>query len=79
MEIIILIAGIIILLDGITYFVAFRDSAFRRWLSERRDRPWMRIWPPARWALDSEKARLATGIIQTLLGIFLVSLYCLQG
>lgn len=75
MNALVLIAGIIILADGIAYFTAFCDPGFRKWLEKRRERPWMKIWPPARWALDSEKARLATGAIQTLIGLFLIILY----
>ncbi len=74
MRIILLTAGILIFLDGLTYYLSLPGSSYRKWLSERRDRKWMRMWPPAQRALDSERARLLTGIVQSILGIFIILL-----
>lgn len=72
---ILLIIGFLFIFDGILYFFLVPGSLLREWLSERRDEAWVKIWPPARWALASEKARLAAGTIQTLLGVLIVLLY----
>ncbi len=77
MEILLLIAGAVILMDGVAYFLVLPGSEFREWLSARRGRAWMRAWPPVQWALDSEKARLSIGVIQSVLGIALISVYYL--
>ena len=68
------IAGVLILADGLTYFFSLPSSKFRNWLKARRDRWWMRMWPPAGWALDSENKRIAIGIVQSLIGLLLILL-----
>ncbi|MCD5391094.1 hypothetical protein LR007_04435 [candidate division NPL-UPA2 bacterium] len=69
-----LIVGLLIFGDGATYFFSLPSSKYRAWLRERRERWWMRMWPPAQWALDSEAKRYAIGIIQSLIGLLLIYL-----
>jgi len=75
---ILLILGIGILIDGLTYFFSLPSSNYRTWLRERRERWWMRMWPPAQWALDSERKRLLIGTVQSLLGVLLILLALLS-
>jgi hypothetical protein len=53
---ILLILDIGVLAEGLTYFFSLPSSKFRAWLKERRERWWMRMWPPAQWALDQSES-----------------------
>ncbi len=74
MRIFLFVIGLLVFLEGLSYFAILPDTVFREWLLSRRQSWWMRMWPPVQWALDSEKVRLIIGSVQTILGALLMVL-----